>query len=69
MEAVAMVLLTVFVLSILFTEGVAVVFSILVELLFSPFVSLLIFFPLFFAAIYLSWRFSVWYTRPQAQRT
>ena len=62
-----MVLLTVFVLSILFTEGAAVVFSILVELLFSSFVSLLIFFSLFFAAIYLSWQFAVWYTRPRVQ--
>ena len=64
-----MVLLTVFVLSILFTEGVAVIVAMIVEFLISPFASLLIFFPLFFAAIYLSWRFSVWYTRPVAQET
>ena len=64
-----MVLLTVFITSILITEGVAVTFALLIEFLFSPFVSLLIFFPLFFGAIYLSWRFAVWYTRPVAQRT
>jgi hypothetical protein len=62
-----MVLLTVFVISILCSEGVAVLIALGVEYLISPFASLLIFFPLFFAGIYLSWRFSVWYTRPQLQ--
>ncbi len=62
-----MVLLSVFFISILCTEGVAVLVALGVEYLFSSFASLLIFFPLFFAAIYLSWRFSVWYTLPQEQ--
>ena len=64
-----MVLLTVFVLSILLTEGVAVGLALLIELVFSSFVSLLIFFPLFFAAIYASWRFAVWYTQSAPQTT
>jgi hypothetical protein len=64
-----MLLLTVFFISILCTEGLAVLFALLVEYLISSFASLLIFFPLFFSAIYLSWRFSVWYTRPQPQQT
>jgi hypothetical protein len=62
-----MVLLTVFFISILCTEGAAVLLALSVEYLISSFASLLVFFPLFFTAIYLSWRFSVWYTRPQAQ--
>lgn len=64
-----MVLLTVFVLSILAFEGAAVLSALLVEYLVSSFVSLVLFFPMFFGAIYLSWRFAVWYTRPAGQKT
>jgi hypothetical protein len=68
-EAAAMVLLTVFILSIFLTEGLAVGLALLIELVSSEFVSLLIFFPLFFSGIFASWRFAVWYTRPAVQTT
>jgi hypothetical protein len=45
--------------------GVAWV-GVLIDKMTSPFISLLVFFPMFFLTIWLAWRLSVKFTRPKA---
>ena len=40
--------------------------GVIVDKMTSPFVSLLVFFPMFFLAIWLTWRLSVKFTEPKA---
>lgn len=44
--------------------GVAFV-SVAVDRMTSPFTSVVVFFVLFFAIIWIAWRFSVWFTEPK----
>ena len=58
-------LLITYFITILIGQSIVVGIGILADLYFSSFVSLLVFFPLFFGMFWVAWRLSVWLTEPK----
>jgi len=57
-------LLVVYITSVVIGQSIAVGFGLLVERMYTPYIGLVAFFPVFFAMFWLAWRVAVRVTKP-----